>query len=152
MDAIPILSLIVAAVAVFVGPIVSLLITRRQIKSAQRVATQQVIAPMRQAWINGLRKLLAELLSASRHYYTSGYEHRSETEYRRMDELEEEIRLMLNPTEEQHQDLVKSIREMMHSLSMGKGHDEKFIAAHERTTSLAQAILKAEWNRTKAGN
>jgi hypothetical protein len=152
LNSIPILSLVVAAIAVVVGPLVSWLITRRQIESAQRIARRQVVAPMRQAWINGLRKLLAEMLSSSRHYYCNGYSERTEAEYRRMDELEEEIRLMLNPTEEQHQALSKSIRDMMHALSMGKGHDEQFMAAHERSTDLAQAILKAEWNRTKAGD
>ena len=154
MNAITFLSLIVAALAVFVGPLISLLITRRQIESAQRVATQHVLAPMRQAWINELRKLLAELLATSRHYYGVGYDNRSEAEYRRMDELEFEIRLMLNPTEMEHQQLMKSMRELLYGLSTARGRegDEQFIAAHDRTNALAHAILKMEWNRTKSGD
>jgi hypothetical protein len=43
------------------------------------------------------------------------------------------------------------MRQMVWALSM-RGKDQDFIEAHERTTQLAQSILKAEWNRTKAGH
>src|ERR1035437_5167435 len=56
-----VLSLVVAALAVFVGPIISLYIGRRQVASTLEVANKQITAPMRQAWINSLRDLLAEL-------------------------------------------------------------------------------------------
>jgi len=61
---IPILSLVVAALAVFVGPLVSwfvakrqvgssLALTDKQIRASLGAATnKQIIAPMRQAWIN----------------------------------------------------------------------------------------------------
>lgn len=74
--AIPILSLVVAALAVFVSPLVSWLVARRQFKntleltqrqinSSLAVANKQIIAPMRQKWINDLRDLVAELTSDS---------------------------------------------------------------------------------------
>ncbi len=61
---IPVLSLIVAALAVFVGPLISWLVAKRQLASSLEVANKQIIAPMRQAWINDLRDLLAELTSS----------------------------------------------------------------------------------------
>ena len=67
-----ILSLIVAALAVAVAPLVSWLTTKRQINTSfalardqmhtsLETANKQITAPMRQAWINKLRELLAEL-------------------------------------------------------------------------------------------
>jgi len=46
---IPVLSLLVAAIAVFVGPLISWSIANRQVQSSLAVANKQIIAPMRQA-------------------------------------------------------------------------------------------------------
>jgi uncharacterized protein YneF (UPF0154 family) len=67
---IPILSLLIAAIAVFVGPAISVYIAKRQIRASSEIANEQIrmtlkasskqiTAPMRQAWINCLRNLLA---------------------------------------------------------------------------------------------
>ena len=84
-------------------------ITKGQMEAAQRIADKQVMAPMRQAWINDLRKLLAEVLSASLHYYVAGYENRSDADYGRMSDVQQQIELMLNPTEDLHRGLVKAV-------------------------------------------
>jgi hypothetical protein len=52
---IPVLSLIVAALAVFFGPLITLKISRKQFELSRRIADKQIIAPMRQAWIEKLR-------------------------------------------------------------------------------------------------
>lgn len=78
---IPILSLAVAVLAVFVGPLLSQRVARRQVVSSLEVANKQIIAPMRQVWINNLRNLLAELASSALHYYVAGYEDRTDEEY-----------------------------------------------------------------------
>jgi len=83
--AIPVLSLVVAALAVFISPLVSFFISRGQIKnslelnqrqtnSSLAVANKQIVAPMRQKWINDLRDLIAELASDSLHYFRSGHD------------------------------------------------------------------------------
>lgn len=77
----PVLSLVVAALAVFVVPLISWLITKRQLASLLEVANKQIIAPMRQAWINNLRDLVAELTSSALHYYVAGFEERTDEEY-----------------------------------------------------------------------
>ncbi|HEY3383473.1 MAG TPA: hypothetical protein VGK32_17025 [Vicinamibacterales bacterium] len=146
-----ILSLTVALLAVIAGPFVSWVITRRTLASSERVAVRQVIAPMRQAWINDLRARLAELSATTQHYFVAGYEDRTDKEYRRVAQLEQEIVLMLNPLEAEHQALQQTIRELVSSLERGKGADDSFIAAHGRTTELGRTILKTEWNRVKTG-
>jgi uncharacterized protein YneF (UPF0154 family) len=60
---IPVLSLVVALLAVFVGPFVSWKVVKKQIESSSRTARQQMLGPMRQAWINELRELIAEVAS-----------------------------------------------------------------------------------------
>jgi hypothetical protein len=71
---IPILSVGVALVATIVGPTVSWIIARQQLRSSLEVSNKQVVAPMRQAWINSLRDLLAELVSNALHYHQTGFE------------------------------------------------------------------------------
>ena len=109
-DAIPILSLLIALLAVFVGPLLSWLTARRQAAIALAVANKQIIAPMRQAWINSLRDLTAELSSRALHYYQAGFEDRSDAEYQELTLLEWKIVLMLNCNEADHSELEQSIR------------------------------------------
>ena len=47
--------LIIAILAVFIGPLISWHIAKRQIESPANVANRQIPAPMRQEWINGLK-------------------------------------------------------------------------------------------------
>ena len=148
---ISILSLIVALLAVIASPLVSWLVTRRTLDSAERASVRQVIAPMRQAWINDLRSRLAELSATTLHYFLAGYEERTDAEYRRVAQVEQEIVLMLNPVEQDHKALEQTIRQLVSSLEAGKAVDASFIAAHERLTELGRTILKSEWNRVKAG-
>jgi hypothetical protein len=148
---IAILSLAVAIVAVFVGPLVSWLITKRTLESSERIATKQVIGPMRQAWINDLRVRLAELSSSALHYFVAGYEDRTDREYRRLGQLEQEILLMLNPREQEHEALAATMRQLVSALERGKVADGEFVEAHKKTTELGRVILKTEWNRVKAG-
>jgi hypothetical protein len=52
---VPVLSLLVALLAVFVGPLVQMRIARRQIRASIEVANKQITASMRQAWVTNLR-------------------------------------------------------------------------------------------------
>jgi hypothetical protein len=141
---IPVLSLVVAVLAVFIGPLISLVITRQQIASSMRVANKQIVAPMRQAWINELRDLLAELLSSTLHYCVAGFENRTEEEYRRIDLLQEKIGLMLNLKEADHQRLQELIKKMINSI-----RDKGFADAHTEVAVLSRTVLKREWDRVK---
>ena len=154
------LSLIVAALAVFVGPIVSWSITKRQIRassalasnqvrSSLEVSNKQIIAPMRQAWINNLRDLLAELASSALHYYVAGYEDRTDTEYQRVTLLESKVQLMLNPGEDDHQRLEALIRKMIAAIQYKKGQPDEFPDLHTEVVALSRRMLKREWDRVK---
>lgn len=157
---IPILSLVVAAVAVFVGPIVSWLVAKRQVASSLTladkqmraslsVANKQITAPMRQAWINSLRDVLAELTSSALHYHVAGFEERTDEEYRRLTLLEHKVVMMLNPQEDDHKQLEKLIRQLVDALSRGREAEAEFPDLHRDVVGLSRQIFKREWNRVK---
>ena len=155
---IPVLSLMVAALAVFISPWVSWLIAKRQgenlkrqIEASLEVATKQITAPMRQAWINNLRDNIAELSGTALHYFVAGFEDREDEDYWKLTLLEHKVRLMLNPNEEDHQRLEAVIREMMEALERRyKARDDNnFVAAYEEVMKLSRQVFKREWNRVK---
>jgi len=147
--AIPVLSLVVAALAVFVGPLISWLITKRQLASSLEVANKQIIAPMRQAWINNLRDLVAELTSSALHYHVAGFEERTDEEYRRLTLLEYKVALMLNPLEDDHKRLEQLIRKMISALERGREGEAEFVEVHPAVKDLSRQIFKREWNRVR---
>ncbi len=147
---ISILSLIVAGLAVFVGPIVSYIITNRQIKFTISISKKQIISPIRQEWINELRLLIAEITSRAVHYYVSGTENRKNSDYYRLTELEHTIKLYINPQEEDHLKLTQLIRQMTTKLYSTKFEEETmFWEAYNEILTLSQTILKREWERVK---
>jgi hypothetical protein len=148
-NAIPILSLVVAALAVFVGPFVSWFVVKRQLASSLEVANKQIIAPMRQAWINNLRDLLAELTSSALHYHVAGFEERTDEEYRRVTLLEHKVAMMLNLLEDDHKRLEELIRQMVSALERGREGEADFTNVHRAVMDLSRQIFKREWNRVR---
>jgi hypothetical protein len=138
MDFVPILSLLVAVLAVFVGPTL-----------AARSAKRAMLGPMRQKWINDLRTLLSEVSSRYLHYYKAGYEDRTEEEYQHITDIEHQIIFMINPNDPEHQAIVKIVRNMVGALAKGKDGDKEFIASYEQLLKDGRAVLKKEWEVVK---
>jgi hypothetical protein len=147
----PVLSLIIAALAVFVGPFITLRIGRKQIELSRRIASKQIVAPMRQAWINELRNKVAELSGSALHYWNTGFDDRKDEEVKRIWQLEEEIKLMINPIEEDHKKLVETVRQLLWAMQRGVAMNaaEDFSTARITMTAISQKIFKQEWNRIK---
>lgn len=142
---IPVLSLLVAFLAVFVSPFVSLIITKRQ----ARVAHHQMLGPMRQAWINDLRRKLSVLIGRATFYGMAGqHPANAEDVLREMTEIQQEIELIINPRETDHQELVNAIAAMMKAYASKAPRDE-FISKQRQVVALTQKILKTEWDRVK---
>ena len=144
-----ILSLIVAALAVVVGPTVSFIIARRQLRASLEASNKQITAPMRQAWINKLRELLAELTSSALHYYVAGFEDRTDKEYQRVTLLQAQIQLMLNSSEDDHRRLEALIERMVNEIQYEKAKKDEFPSVHTEVIALSRTILKREWDRVK---
>jgi ABC-type Mn2+/Zn2+ transport system ATPase subunit len=109
---IPVLSLVVAGLAVFFGPLLLWHSARRQVTLSLDVANKQITAPMRQTWINSLSDLLAELTSIGVVYVPEDQTHTT-TRFDRMTHLQYRVLLMLNPKEQDHQKLEQLIKQMV---------------------------------------
>ena len=149
--ALPILSLAIAAIAVFVGPLISLRINKAQMEANIRLAHKGVVSPIRQAWINELRQILAELTGQCSYYWAAGYEERTDQEYQNITLLIARLKLYINPKEEDHNQLLDYVFQMESELARGDegGTHSKFWYAHTATVTQAQLILKKEWERVK---
>ena len=92
---IPTLSLIVAALAVFVGPMISWSIAKRQIRSSLAVSNKEIIAPCARLGSTSCGSYWRRWQAKSLHYYVAGFEDRTDDEYQRVVLLEQNIKLML---------------------------------------------------------
>jgi hypothetical protein len=146
-----VMSLFVAILAVVVGPVISLKIANKQIKSSTFLSKKQIISPIRQAWINELRSIISRLASKAAYYKVAGYEEREDEEYYHIIELEYQLKLYLNPKEKDHSELLNKVSIM--TAEIGGDTMEKdvvFWRAHEEVLKLSGRILKREWERVKA--
>lgn len=149
-ELIPILSLIIAGIAVFIGPLISIFITKKTLQINSKIATKNLVSPIRQQWINDLRNTIVEITAKSAHYAVSGTEDRKDSEYYRITELEHKIRLLINPIETDHLNLANLIKEMTTNLYEGGLPSEMiFWKKHQEIIDISQKILKREWERVK---
>ncbi|MFZ4857453.1 MAG: hypothetical protein ACOYL3_13750 [Desulfuromonadaceae bacterium] len=159
-EVIPVFSAITALLAVFFGPMVTL-----------KVAKKTIISPMRQAWINSLRDLIACFLAISersefKYYKSTEADETKKKErqkiYERLVHLESKISLMINSQENDHIRLLSEIKAMkvwtydeessfeeMNMLTSGEltNFDKK----HQAITKISRTILKKEWEVVKNG-
>ncbi|MFT5084840.1 MAG: hypothetical protein ACI9Y1_002896 [Lentisphaeria bacterium] len=151
MQILPVLALIVAGLAVFFGPLISYRATKKQIEASLRVSNKQVVAPIRQKWINELRILMADIIGKCTYYRAAGSEDRSDIEYQHITESIVKLRLYINPNEDDHVELLKQVVKMEHALFHGNSAENNriFWDAHDGAVSKAQHILKREWERVK---
>ena len=151
-----IVSAITALVAVIIGPLVSIFVAKNQINAS-------VVSSNRQAWINRLRDELATL-AAIVHHLPSAHANGSVStddaiaEYGRFVEKFQVIKLLINPKENDHQELVRLIESADNKI-MTSINDKKAEASEVEAAQLAgqlivtqsQVVLKREWERVKNG-
>lgn len=157
MDYAQIITAAIALLAVLVGPFVMLHIARRQVRS-------NVVSANRQAWINSLRD---EISSFVAQLQISSFSLLNQPTFNAKDakeatrhllRIEAKIRLLINPKEDDHASLVRSLHEALLVASSpktkGESDEEAAMKVRERIDSvieLSQSILKREWERVKSG-
>ena len=142
-----VLPLIVAALAVFFGPMIQLIIAKGQIRAS-------VLSTNRQRWIDQLREQLAEVVVAVAEL---GAYHKGRVadgplilqRTREMQLCKCKIKLMVNPKEEDHRRLLELLDEATAGITKDGGERTADLPA---IVALSQAILKREWERVKATN
>ena len=156
---ISVISACTALVASIVGPIVTLAVARRQFNAT-------VLSTNRHKWIETLRDMLAELtaLLVAALVVKSRWKDKWDrgrgalnADPALLDKLERivlaqsKIRLLLNPTEPDHQSLSRAIDAAFKRLQSEQTVESESEADIETITALAQSILKREWQRVKQG-
>ena len=136
-----------ALIAVIVGPIITF-----------RASRNQMLGPMRQAWINGLRDTVAEYTAhtciARWHVLPSAndpsdvqraLELEDRNRFQLAYQLKEKIALLINPKETDHQELVRLVESAYTAYVNGTDTKIALRAIREHT----QMILKREWDVVK---
>ena len=140
----PVLSLVIAALAVFFGPIIQLSIAKKQIRAS-------VLSANRQRWIDTLREQLAEFINTTSELkalsYMSVGGQALVDKTAKMQLLRTKISLMLNPLETDHQQLLTLIEVAATSVTKSGEEDKMDVPA---IMALSKTILKREWERVKA--
>ena len=100
--------------------------------------------------------MIAELTSEAHHLYIAAADEdtvegsaKNEIARRRMLFLEQKLRLMLNPNEADHQDLIDKIRALVHVAETYDPRRAEFGGLHESVTDLSRRVFKREWDRVK---
>ena len=152
----PVLSLLITLAAVIVGPAVAYLVGRRQARVQLAIAYRNVISPMRQKWINDLRERLAEFISVAAWFYRLWYRVGETSSKAEENEktlqlvlLRNQIELMLNPNEADHERLRKLLEDVRRA-SMESARTDEFPAAVQAANDCCKKILKDEWERVKS--
>ncbi len=146
-DYITFLAMLISLVAVIIGPIITL-----------KVAKRQIVSPIRQKWIDELREVVSEYLSECQQLIILGKdgmlnsEQTDESLFTRLLYLEQKLRLMLNPKEDNHNRLLEIIRTLTEDIHHGHSNLLEFGATVREATEATQAILKQEWIRVKHGD
>ena len=144
-SALPLLSIVIAALAIFFGPLIQLFIAKSQIRAT-------VLSANRQRWIDELRQLLAEFVTLAGELNAirqmKMYDGQSTIDKTsKMQLCKTKITLMLNPNEEDHQKLLELLRDAARGIHASEDEDKTNIPA---IIALSQSILKREWVRVKA--
>lgn len=141
----PLLSLVVAAIAVFFGPLIQLFIAKAQIRAS-------VLSANRQTWINELREQIAAFIilamDLKAHFEFELFDR--PTFLQKLSEMRLRyitVNLMLNPKEADHRRLVELLQ---NAIDVGRKGVEPEKMNVPGIVELSQTILKREWERVKA--
>ena len=152
------MSLAVAALAVFFGPLVSRSISKRQL-GAHRL---DMVAQARQQWIDTVRDATSEILanidilrernSESGWSQDEFHDHVANSkEFREILFLVNKVELLLNPAESKPQTLLRDLKEARRFIwkEIGPDNEEDMMKLERSIISTTGSILKEEWERIK---
>jgi hypothetical protein len=115
----------------------------------ERLKSQEIIVSnSRQQWINALRDELSSLISHLTEYRFVNSDRQFQIFSKVWAELYK-IELLLNPTEDLHEKMIKELREIVW-LCHGNDQTSNFMEKREVVLSLSKEILKQEWRRVKS--
>lgn len=155
----------IAAIATLVAALITAAVSFVNMTLNKELKTSE----FRQAWIDGLREDLSRFLGAARAFARAveernvlGVESKDRTfsdarigdlRYQAAETLSK-IRLRLNPSEPEHQELLRLLQravEEQNAMIQSRSSPESTLAAIEVASDYARPVLKVEWERVKQG-
>ncbi len=130
-------------------------------KKADRVTAAEIeIAKFRQSWIDNLRKLLSQVIHVSSEVVAKQANTLDSEGISKLHELDVQIRLMLNPREDEAILLSNQVTATILAAESTQLHNphsteamrlsERFYSARELLTEMSAKYIKAEWDVTKS--
>lgn len=148
------ISAVTALTAVLVGPVVTLYVAKKQIKSS-------VVSANRQEWINRLRNEIASFVQEVKHV-PSAYSadaiavEEAIAKHGAITLKEQVVKLLLNPNEKDHQELLALMatasKKALNAINTKRGLSNVLDEVTDPIVLQTQKILKAEWERVKRGD
>lgn len=123
----------------------------KQMELSKEEIKLEVLSKNRQAWINTLRDELSRFIGeVSYTMLLQAKGEQAETQHiresvKKLAEIEAKIKLLINPTETNHQKLVELLQQIFLELSLKKPIKNKV----DELVNVSQVILKEEWIRVK---
>jgi uncharacterized membrane protein (DUF106 family) len=169
----------VALAAVIIGPIVSLVVARRQNENSLKIARQQndtsleiakqqnetavrtarqhiradVISTSRHRWMDTFRDAMAEYLSTvvtwAFLYRGTPTDEEAKESVARVTLYTSKIAMLLNWGDDEHKALMKAMNKFLSAVGEGAGDPKAITPFRHEITTLAANILKHEGERTK---
>jgi hypothetical protein len=154
------ISALTALAAVVLSPLATLLATRWQnrtsLDTTKREIAATVVSANRQKWIDELRNSIAAFQSLSgellyRRTLGESGKWYDDPRFERVTELRFKIALLINPREEDHQNLLALVDRRLNLLSVAPAQEvsKEGQEISAELTSVAQKVLKREWERVK---
>lgn len=146
-DIVSFLAMLVSLAAVTIGPIVTF-----------KIAKRQIVSPIRQKWIDELREIISEYLSECEKLIVLGEDgilNKKITDkdiFKKLLYLQQKLKLMLNPNESKHIELLDLIESITDEIHHGVSNLVEFGGKLNGATEISQKILKEEWVRVKSGD
>lgn len=162
-NTVQILTLVIALLAVVVGPAIQFFINRKQIRTqletVNKTLKAEVRSANRQSWINDLRNTISDFISL---VYTFSLQN-EETEhteqkiiFRELMMLKSKIELMLNPGKKDQKEIIDLINKITSNLAeKPKTEEEKknflsdFIDSLTDLSSKSQKLFSLHWKKVK---
>ena len=161
---VPLLSLCATITAVIVGYKRSLKVVNIQTESSIQLGNRQIISPMRQLWIDNLRRTTSEFLNISERFYKFLHSDEAFRNFYKIHKMEIippdvdskidllclDITLMLNHTEDDHNRFIVLLDGLRKHIYDKDSTTKEFYNTYAEIVFLCKSILKREWERVKS--
>jgi hypothetical protein len=145
------LSLVVAALAVFIRLLISSKIATKKLAGTIKISNKHTTSPIRQSWINELRQILVKLITNCTYFFSETNKEKRDSCHLDVCELIGQLELYVNSKGDEHNELFNFDVHIEFSIfSEDKPNKlSQFWFVHRAIVEQSQTVLKTQWQRIK---